>query len=158
MAIEPGRITHDHDGNVVVFLIGMRINRLRAVRAWWPVIQAMPRMLRELDADPSLGLLGYRQCVSGRGTLAVQYWRDLDSLLGYAQATNHAHRPAWAAFNRSVRDAAGAVGIWHETFVVPAGGHESLYVGMPSVGLPAVYGPVPVSTKRDAARERLSRA
>ena len=46
--MQAGRWTHDHDGGVVVFLIGARINKPLAVRRWWPVISAMPRMLREL--------------------------------------------------------------------------------------------------------------
>jgi hypothetical protein len=136
-----GRHTHERgqDG-LVVFLIGARVNRLRAVRSWWPVIAAMPRMLQELQREPALGLLGVTSCVQGRGALAVQYWRDLESLLAYAHATDHAHRPAWREFNRRARDARGAVGIWHETFVVPPGAHESVYVDMPAQGLPLVLG------------------
>ncbi len=136
-----GRRTHERgqDG-LVVFLIGARVNRLRAVRSWWPVIAAMPRMLQELQREPALGLLGVTSCVQGRGALAVQYWRDLESLLAYAHATDHAHRPAWREFNRRARDARGAVGIWHETFVVPPGAHESVYVDMPAQGLPLVLG------------------
>jgi hypothetical protein len=157
-AIVPGRITHQHDGDVVVFLIGIRINRLRAVRAWWPAMGAMPAMLRELSADPTLGLLGYTQHLSGRGATVVQYWRDLDSLIGYAQARDHVHRPAWAEFNKRARAAAGAVGIWHETFTVPAGGHESLYVDMPAYGLAAAVGSVPASGHRETARGRFGAA
>ena len=113
------RYTHEDDGTgVVVFLIGMRVNRLRAVRTWLPVAKAMPRMLAELTRQPALGLLGVTSCIQGRGALNVQYWRDLESLLAYAQSPEHEHRPAWREFNRRVRDARGAVGIWHETFVV----------------------------------------
>ncbi len=45
--------------DVVVFVIGMRINRLRRVRSWWPAFTGMPRMLREL-AGSDRGLLGAR--------------------------------------------------------------------------------------------------
>ncbi len=149
-----GRRTHDKAGEgVVVFLIGARVNRLRDVRAWWPVLSAMPRMLAELQRDPGLGLLGVTNCVHGRGALAVQYWRDLDSLLAYAHDADHAHRPAWREFNRRVRDARGAVGIWHETFVVPAGAHESMYVDMPAQGLPLALGPK--NPHATGTRERL---
>lgn len=153
-----GRTTHDHDGDVVVFLIGMRINRFRAVRAWWPAFSAMPRMLRELSADPGLGLLGHWTALQGPRTVSVvQYWRDAESLLGYAAAADRAHRPAWAAFNRAVRDSGGAVGIWHETFVVPRGGHESLYVDLPPRGLAAAFGPVGATGRRATAAGRLGR-
>ena len=80
-------------------------------------------MLAELRKDPALGLLGVTGTVQGRGALIVQYWRDLDSLLAYAHGADHEHRPAWREFNRRARAARGAVGIWHETLVVPAGAH-----------------------------------
>lgn len=155
VAIVPGRVTHDLDGDAVVFLIGIRINRLRAVRAWLPALRAMGPMLRELSADRGLGLLGYTAHASARGALVVQYWRDLDSLIGYAQAGGRAHRPAWTDFNRRARAAGGAVGIWHETYTVPAGRHESLYVDMPAAGLPAAVGAVPATGPRQTARGRL---
>jgi hypothetical protein len=152
-----GRWTHDHDGGVVVFLIGARVNKPLAVRRWWPVVSAMPRMLRELQEDPALGLLGVTSTVQGRGSLMVQYWRDLDSLLAYAHDADREHRPAWRDFNRAARAADGAIGFWHETFVVQAGGHESVYVDMPEQGLPLALGSLPVSSSRDAARDRFAR-
>jgi hypothetical protein len=156
--MQAGRWTHDHDGGLVVFLIGARINKPLAVRRWWPVVSAMPRMLRELQQDPTLGLLDVTSTVHGRGSLMVQYWRDAESLLAYAHDREHAHRPAWSAFNRAAREAGGAVGIWHETFVVPAGGHESMYVDMPLVGLPRAFGAVSAGGSRDTARARLAGA
>jgi hypothetical protein len=48
--IHPGRHTTRIDGAFVVFLIGFRINRLRAIRRWLPVAKAMGQMLRELSA------------------------------------------------------------------------------------------------------------
>src|SRR5919202_1849580 len=158
-AINEGRWTDEgREEGFVVFLIGVRINRLRSVRAWFPVMTAMPKMLVELQREPGLGLLGVTNCVHGRGALAVQYWRDLDSLLAYAQAGEHEHRPAWREFNRRVRDARGAVGIWHETFVVPPGPHESIYVDMPSEGLPRALGAEPIAAGRNGSRDRLGRA
>jgi hypothetical protein len=138
VAVVRGRRTHEHDAGLVVFLIGMRVNRPIAVRAWWPVFTAMPRMLAELRADPSSGLLGATLAVQGRGALCVQYWRDAESLLAYAHDPQRGHRPAWQQFNRTARSSGGAVGIWHETFVVAPGGHESRYVDMPEQGLPAI--------------------
>ena len=52
------RVTADIEGEFVVFRIGMRINKLWKVHKWAPVFVAMPRMLRELEADPDSGLLG----------------------------------------------------------------------------------------------------
>ena len=46
--IENGRMTHEHDGPIGVFLIGMRFNRLHRPDQWVPVFAAMPKMLAEL--------------------------------------------------------------------------------------------------------------
>ena len=155
-AVLRGRMTAEADGNVVVFLIGMRINRFRAVRAWLPVFRAMPRMLRELAAEPAHGLLAHRLLLSGPREFAVlQYWESADKLLSYASAGDAEHRPAWAAFNRRARAADGAVGVWHETYVVPAGSREAIYIDMPRYGLAAAYPAVPVKSGRDRAAQRL---
>lgn len=69
--IRSGRWTAQTDGDVVVFLIGMRINDWRAVRQWWPVFTAMPKMLREQAADNDSGMLGYRLLFAGPG---VRWW------------------------------------------------------------------------------------
>ena len=75
-----GRRTAALDDDVVVFVIGMRINRLRRLRSWLPAFRAMPRMLRELSADEELGLLGVHSYWAGRVILAVQYWRSFEHL------------------------------------------------------------------------------
>ena len=152
----PGRWTHQHDGEVVVFLIGIRVNKVAKVRAWWPAMAAMVPMIKELVADPSQGLLGYTQHFNPRGATMVQYWKDLDSLIAYAQGSESAHRPAWTEFNRRARKAGGAVGIWHETLVVPAGRHESLYIDMPTQGLPAALNAVEATGRRQGARGRIA--
>ena len=45
-------------GELVVFLIGMRINQPWRPDLWLPVFQAMPAMLAELSRDPDSGLAG----------------------------------------------------------------------------------------------------
>ena len=45
-------------GEFVVFLIGMRINKPWKVRKWVPVFLTMPRMIKELEANPDSGFLG----------------------------------------------------------------------------------------------------
>ncbi|MCX2967474.1 DUF4188 domain-containing protein [Streptomyces sp. TRM70308] len=153
-----GRTTAAAEGEVTVFLIGMRINRFRHVRSWWPAFVAMPRMLRELSREGG-GLLGYRLLVGGpRLFTVIQYWSSPEELLAYASAPERAHRPAWAAFNRGIREGGGAVGIWHETYVVPAGAHESVYAWMPPSGLGAATGVVPVGRRGERAADRLHRA
>ena len=118
------------DGDFVVFLIGMRINRPLRVRSWLPVVQAMPKMIRELETRPELGLLGTRFV----GLTLIQYWRSQEHLLAYARSRDSVHLPAWQAFNRRARESGGDVGIWHETYMVRAGDYENVYVDVPAMG------------------------
>ena len=127
------KLTARMDGDFVVFLIGMRINNPLMLHKWLPVAAAMPRMLRELYANPQLGLLSHEMWVS-RTIMLVQYWRDVESLMAYAKARNSAHLPAWQAFNKSVANS-GTVGIWHETYVIKPGCYENVYANMPAFGL-----------------------
>ena len=147
----PGKQTAVREDGIVVFLIGARIHR------WWllplalPIIARMPAMIRELTADPALGLLGVQPL--GLGGM-VQYWRSLDHLLAYAEAPDHVHRPTARAFFRKVfRNE--AVGVWHETYVVPAGSYETLYVNMPRFGLGTCSELAPAVGERGTSRQRL---
>jgi len=151
-----GRTTATVPEGAVVFLIGMRINRLRKLRSWLPPFLGMPKMLKELSLDPSLGFLGHRLCFSGRLILVVQYWRDAESLLAYAGSPDRAHLPAWRAFNQRVRRAAGDVGIFHETYVLGAHAAESVYVQMPTVLAAAAFGSTEIVPARDRAAQRLA--
>ncbi|HEX7874679.1 MAG TPA: DUF4188 domain-containing protein [Sphingobium sp.] len=153
--IRPGRLCDAHDGPVTLFLIGMRINRLSRPDKWLPVARAMPRMLKELSLQPELGLLGHEVMLSPVRTLiTLQYWRDFDALHAYAHATEREHLPAWRDFNRASKGN-DAVGIFHETYVVQPGAHESIYVAMPPFGLGKASGLREATGKRSAARERM---
>ena len=121
--INRGRFTAAHDRDVVVFLIGMRVNKPWKVRQWWPVFSAMPRMLADLSRDPDSGLLGFRGFFGVRSATLLQYWESIAKLAGFAGDPARGHRPAWLAYFRD-SFADGAVGIWHETYVVPARSHE----------------------------------
>jgi hypothetical protein len=147
------RMTHDYDGDLVVFLIGMRINKPWRPDLWLPVFNAMPGMLAELSKDKDSGLLGYRLTIGAGGPLVVQYWSSHEKLYAYASERNAPHRPAWAAFNRRARKAPGAVGIWHETYLVERA--ETIYAGMPVSGLAAATSAVPVARRGETAAERL---
>jgi len=147
-----GRSTHRYTGELVVFHIGMEINRWWRPDLWLPVFNAMPRMLRELSVDPDSGMLGYAILLGARGPYVVQYWSSVDKLYDYASSSDQQHRPAWARFNRMARRAPGAVGIWHETFLVERA--ESVYVGTKPMGLPKATELVPVTARHDHARDR----
>ena len=151
-----GRMTAASEGEVVVFLIGMRINSLTALRSWVPVARAMGPMLAELSREKGSGLLGHQFLLGfPRVLYVVQYWDSKEKLLAYASAPDKAHRPAWAAFNRRLREGRGKVGFWHETYAVPAGSYESIYMNMPEVGLGRATGVVPVGRRGERAADRL---
>jgi hypothetical protein len=141
------------DGDFVVFLIGMRINRLRAVRKWLPVGRAMGPMIKELRADPARGLLSFETFVNGRTIMMVQYWRSTDHLLAYAKDRDASHWPAWKRFYREAY-ASEAVGVWHETYSVS--GHETIYVNMPPFGLGRAGKLVSTNKLGDRSAERLA--
>jgi fumigallin biosynthesis monooxygenase-like protein len=150
------RVCAEVEGELVVFLIGMRINKLWKVWKWLPVITAMPRMLKELAAHPELGMLSARGNYGLRNLSVLQYWKSAEHLQAYARASKKAHLPAWQAFNRRV-GTGGDVGIWHETYVVPQGHSESVYVNMPPYGLGLAGAMFPAKGQRATAAKRLAR-
>ena len=151
----PGRFTVVRDEPFVVFLIGMRVNHWWLAPLWVPIAMAMPRMLAELQADPGSGLLGV-ESYFGRTTLMVQYWRSVEDLHRYAHAKDKAHVPAWRGFVQRITQ--GAVGVWHETYVVRPGSYECVYVNMPAFGLGKAVGTVPAEGGLRTAKGRLAAA
>ena len=157
-------VTHARDGGLVLFHIGMTVHRPWRPDLWLPVVSAMPAMLSELERaraaarrgdGPDPGFLGAETLLGARGPWVVQYWADLASLHAYAHPGGGPHRTAWSRFSRTARRHPGAIGIWHETYVVDAGGVETFYSGGADVGLGRVGGTVPVRRRGATARERL---
>lgn len=153
--------THAHDGDIAVFLIGLRINRIWRPDLWVPALAAMGPMIGELYAAKAAaeegggehpGFLGHRSLLGAGGPTVVQYWRSVDDIYAYAHDPDRAHRPAWKAFYERGRTSAGAVGVWHETYAVPAGAHESLYISMKPTGLGAATAASTDRTRRRHAR------
>jgi hypothetical protein len=144
-----GRMTAELDGDFVVFLIGMRINKPWKLHKWIPVARAMAPMLRRLSTHKELGLLGFHTWIRPTGPMLVQYWRSAEQLETFARSSSLPHRPAWRSYNRAV-GSSGDVGVWHETYRVRAGASESLYANMPAFGLAKAGMHVPVGSKREA--------
>jgi hypothetical protein len=101
------RLAAEIEGDFVVFLIGMRINKPWKVHRWLPVFLAMPKMLKELEKQPEMGLLGYKNHLG----LIAQYWRSFEDLEAYARSQA---LPAWVKFQQA-GGSNGDVCIWHET-------------------------------------------
>ena len=152
-SVIPQRMAAQIEGDFVVFLIGMRINKPWKLHKWLPVFLAMPRMLKELERRPESGFLG---AVFGPKVI-VQYWRSFEHLETYARSTEGAHWPAWVAFNKRMAKSRADVGIWHETYLVRAHEYEAVYSGMPPFGLGKIGKLVPATGHRDTARGRVQR-
>jgi hypothetical protein len=149
------RVSARKDKDFVVFLIGMRVNK------WWniPAIlqagMAMPRMLKELHANPESGFLG-AEGWGGRTTIMVQYWESFEKLEAFANDRQKTHYPAWIEFYKKAKKNDGAVGIWHETYLVKAGQYETVYGNMPPFGLGRFIGTENSENKYQTARKRIN--
>ena len=152
----PGRYTADFEEPFVVFLIGMRVNRLFQFRKWVQVARAMPPMIQELYNNPDLGFLGAENFfrLFPLTTLMLSYWRSFEHLERYARNKDQEHLSAWRKFNQTIGND-GSVGIWHETYLVPSGQFETLYGNMPKFGLSAATEHVTAVGRRETARRRL---
>lgn len=152
--VMPGRYTAQIDGDFVVFLIGMRINKLFAFSKWIRTARAMAPMLRTLLQHPEQGLLGWQIFFYWRGVALVQYWRSFEDLEAFARNRQEPHLPAWQRYNKTI-GSDGSVGIWHETYLVKAGQYEAVYGNMPVFGLAGATKHVPATGRRETARRRL---
>lgn len=151
-----GRFSAEAGDSFVVFVIGMRVNDLLAVRKWAPTARAMFPMLKELHTEPDRGFLSAEVFLYWRGVALIQYWRSFEDLERFAKDRDASHLPAWRRFNRSV-GSDGSVGIWHETFLVERGAYEAIYANMPVFGLAKATSRVPATGRRETARKRLGR-
>ena len=153
--VNHGRHTAAIEGDFVVFIIGMRFNKLWKVHRWMPVFVAMPKMLRVLQKNPDRGLLNARLSWAGRTITTIQYWRSFEHLERFARDANDPHLEPWRKFNVKI-GASGDVGVFHETFKVQPGNFESIYSNMPTMGLAAAGTHLSVTRARDAARQRMA--
>ncbi len=122
------------DKEFVVFIIGMRFNKLLQFKKWWFTSRAMPKMIKELEEDRSLGMMHAYGARTGRVAFLVQYWESFDKLVAYSNNPDYEHKPAWKDFYKIV-GLKGDVGIWHETYIVKPGHSEAVYGNMPPFGL-----------------------
>lgn len=152
----PGRYTATSVKPFVVFLIGMRVNRVFALRSWVRVASAMGPMIAELKRNSDLGLLHAEFFVCWRGVGVLQNWCSFEQLHAYAHARDAKHLPAWAEFNRRI-GGNGSVGIWHETYTVAPGQYESIYANKPRFGLADAAEHLIVTGRLNGARDRIVR-
>ncbi len=147
------RMTAETDTEFVVFLLGMRINKLWKIHKWLPLTTAMPKMIAELNDNPDMGFISHEQWF-GRTTIMVQYWKSFEHLEAYAKNRDSNHLPVWSQFNKDI-GSNGDVGIWHETYLIKPGRFESIYHNMPTFGLAKAMNSVPAIGKYKSASDRL---
>ena len=121
------------EGDFVVFLIGMRINKPWKVDTWLPVALAMPRMLAETGAQPELGLL-HAADFGLRDAMVVQYWRSDGRAPGLRESARRGHLPAWQRLQPGGRHQRRCRHLARDLWSAPAG-YENIYVNMPPFGL-----------------------
>ncbi|MEY2194254.1 DUF4188 domain-containing protein [Neobacillus sp. BF23-41] len=152
--IYTGRYTTENTEDIVVFIIGMRVNKRFALHKWLPVFNAMPGMIKELYTNKDeLGFLSMESYFGLRTTAMIQYWRSMEDLLAYAK--NEKHLSAWENFNKKVGNN-DAVGIYHETYQIKNRSYESIYGNMPYYGLGKALKHIPITAERNSAKKRLN--
>ena len=131
--INKERMVPELDGDFILFVFGIRINKLWMPHKWLPVVRAFDRMLRELNSQPQKGLMHYDYW-GGNPRVTIQYWHSYDALISYARDKASKDFPAWFNFNDKI-SSSGAVGLWHETYWIKPGSFEAVYKNMPAIGL-----------------------
>ncbi|WP_243522941.1 DUF4188 domain-containing protein [Bacillus pseudomycoides] len=147
-----GRFIANTEESFVLFIIGMRINKILSFTKWIPVFKAMGPMIRELYQNPELGFLHTEFLFSWRGVTLIQYWRSFEDLEAYAYGKTHS--VAWRNFNTKIKND-GSVGIYHETYKIQKNASEAIYNNMPKFGLSNIFPHIPVSIDTNTARERM---
>lgn len=131
------------NNDIVVFLIGTRCNH--ALGMFAPGVQELNnyfiQMSKELDEHADeFGFLGMTSWLnsSDRTTnseiLEVCYFRSVEGLHKFAHSQYH--RPAWDWWNKHVKNFPH-LSIFHETYHVPKGNWESIYVNSHVSGINA---------------------
>ncbi len=135
--------------------LGLVVRRLRA----WPYALRLGRAIRESAAaalGEGAGLLGSEMALMPPNHLIVlQYW----SSFGAMEAWSHRppHSTWWKGAVERMRTK-GDFGIYHESYLVPRSGVESIYVDVPpGIGL-AKFGTMgPAEGSMTTSRDRLGR-
>lgn len=148
-----GRSTARTDEPFVVFVMGVRVNRIFALRAWIGVMLSLRSMLHELHEKPETGFLGGHTHFCWRGVTLFQYWNSYEDLEKYSRNPSEGHMPGWQKFNRRVRKG-GAVGLWHEAYLVDPGCYEAVYADVPVSGLAKATKHIPAFGGKETRRRR----
>jgi hypothetical protein len=154
LKVYAGRYTAHTTEPFIVFVVGMRLNRLREFPKWVMAARAFTSMLKELQRTPDKGFLGGLNIAYRGGAGQIQYWRSFEDLDRFARAPADLHIPAWRRYNKLVGNS-GKFGVWHETYLIEPGKYEAIYANSPAIGLGTVLDLVPATGSRETAFRRL---
>jgi len=149
MANPPDRYTVDLSAypDLVVIYLGMRVEEPRGVET----VQTLGPQIRASVEEQPEGLLLHEDLTFSEEPLHVgmrQYWRDFDSLEGWASTLPH--KKWWTDYLRD----RGGTSFWHETYF-RSGGFESMYVDVGDrVGLGRIAPSAPATGPMFSARQR----
>ncbi|MFC3885554.1 DUF4188 domain-containing protein [Bacillus songklensis] len=151
--IHNGAFTAETEDGFVVFIIGVRLNKIRALFKWLSAIKAMMPMLKELYQNPELGFLQEQTVIGWRTVTTIQYWRTYEQLETYSKGNIHSE--ALKNFYKKIGKS-GSVGLYHETYKVEK--DESLYINMPVYGLAKAFSHIRINNKLNTSKKRMERA
>lgn len=126
--------------SIVVFLLGARSNHPLGLLApgFYELSQRVMAMQRELNADPVRhGLLGSSSWIKQddpdtNENMTVFYLRDYDALHQFAHGKLHVEGMKW--WTDIVKDHPH-LSIYHETYIVPKGQWENIYINSKPTGM-----------------------
>ncbi|MBO3749422.1 DUF4188 domain-containing protein [Streptosporangiaceae bacterium NEAU-GS5] len=152
--LTPGRFIALTDEPFVVFIVGMRINRLWHLRKWTFGVLAFIKQYKLLLKHPEKGFMGGQHIIYPRGMGMIMYWKSYDDLDKWARDPSEPHLETWKRYNQLVRGN-GTFGVWHETYLIDPAKYEAIYSSMPSFALGTVFPLVPALGRKETARRRL---
>ncbi len=134
--------------------LGLMVLKPTAALFAFRMARAIDRASRWPEAK-DLGLLHAERWFAGFGHFVIlQYWASYDQLEAWSHQAPHSEW--WREANERMRTR-GDFGIYHESYLVPRDGVESIYLNCPAVGL-ASFGKTGMPEGRmTTSRDRLGR-
>src|SRR3954466_8310789 len=98
------KITVQTDDPFLVFLVGMRVNKITAFRKAYFVASSFIGMQKQLEAHPEKGCLWVSLFFRPMACAAtfISYWRLFDDLERFARGKQDIHLTAWQEFYKRV--------------------------------------------------------
>ncbi|GAB1199717.1 hypothetical protein APSETT444_009074 [Aspergillus pseudonomiae] len=148
--------------SIVVFHLGARSNHpLGLLAPGFPEInRQVIAMNREMNSNPvKYGLLGSSAWIkqddsAGNDVMSIYYLRDYDALHRFAHGSLHVEGMRW--WTEIVKDHPH-IAIYHETYIVPKGKWENIYINSKPTGLGDAWFPVAEEGKGEDSVSRFVR-